>query len=236
MQIILIPGMWLDASSWDKVTPILEAAGHTTQPMTLPGLESVGSDRSEITLADHVAAVVDVIDSVGGDVVLVGHSAGAGLAYAAVDARPERVARAIYIGGFPSAHGQPNAGGYPAVNGEVPFPDWSDFDESDLADLDEAGLAAFRAMAIPTPARAVSDPQQLSNEQRYKVPTTMICPEFSAEMLQDWIAQGMEPVIEFTRIENVEYVDLPTGHWPQFTKPEELAAVILESIDGTGGG
>jgi pimeloyl-ACP methyl ester carboxylesterase len=90
-------------------------------------------------------------------------------------------------------------------------------------------------MAIPTPARAVGDPQQLSNEQRYEVPVTMICPEFSAEMLQNWISQEMEPVIEFTRIKDVEYVDLPTGHWPQFTKPGELAALILESIEGRGG-
>jgi pimeloyl-ACP methyl ester carboxylesterase len=235
MNIILIPGMWLNASSWDEVTPILESAGHTAHPITLPGLESVDTDRSGITLADHVAAVVDAIDSIEGDVVLVGHSAGAGVAYAAVDARPERVARAIYVGGFPTADGQPNAGDYPAESGEVPLPDWSDFDESDLADLDEAGLATFRAMAIPTPARAVGDPQQLSNEQRYEVPVTMICPEFSAEMLQNWISQEMEPVIEFTRIKDVEYVDLPTGHWPQFTKPGELAALILESIEGRDG-
>jgi hypothetical protein len=45
----------------------------------------------------------------------------------------------------------------------------------------------------------------------------------------------MEPVIEFTRIKDVEYVDLPTGHWPQFTKPGELAALILESIEGRHG-
>jgi pimeloyl-ACP methyl ester carboxylesterase len=227
--------MWLNASSWDKVTPILEAAGHTAHPITLPGLESVDSDRSEITLADHVAAVVDEIDSIDGDVVLVGHSAGAGVAHAAVDARPERVARAIYVGGFPTADGQPNAGGYPAVNGEVPLPSWSDFDESDIADLDEALLAEFAAVAIPTPARAVSDPQHLSNEQRYEVPVTMICPEFSAEMLQDWISQEMDPVIEFTRIKDVEYVDLPTGHWPQFTKPGELGALISASIGGGDG-
>jgi len=29
----------------------------------------------------------------------------------------------------------------------------------------------------------------------------------------------------------VEYVDLPTGHWPQFTRPDDLAAVILAAIE-----
>lgn len=25
---------------------------------------------------------------------------------------------------------------------------------------------------------------------------------------------------------NVEYVDLPTGHWPQFTKPKEVVQAL----------
>jgi hypothetical protein len=28
MNVVLIPGFWLDASSWDAVTPVLEQAGH----------------------------------------------------------------------------------------------------------------------------------------------------------------------------------------------------------------
>jgi hypothetical protein len=37
-------------------------------------------------------------------------------------------------------------------------------------------------------------------------------------------------VREFTKIRDVEYVDLPTGHWPQFTRPEELGRAILASV------
>jgi hypothetical protein len=33
----------------------------------------------------------------------------------------------------------------------------------------------------------------------------------------------------------VDYVDLPTGHWPQFTKPAELGAAILAAVDRTSG-
>ena len=54
--------------------PVLEQAGHRTHALTLPGMESKDADRSEITLRDHVDAVVDVIDSldpVEGKVVLV---------------------------------------------------------------------------------------------------------------------------------------------------------------------
>jgi len=148
MDIILIPGLWLDGSSWDEVVPVLERAGHRTHPLTLPGLESPDADRSGITLRDHVDAVVaaiDAIDPAAGTVVLVGHSAGAGIAHAAVDARPDRVARAVYVGGFPTGDGGAVADEYPAENGAVPLPDWSAFADEDLADLDDTARAAFRA-------------------------------------------------------------------------------------------
>src|ERR671925_21648 len=54
MDLILIPGFWLDASSWDEVVPALEQAGHRVRALTLPGLQSPDADRSEIGLRDHV--------------------------------------------------------------------------------------------------------------------------------------------------------------------------------------
>jgi len=233
MIIVLIPGLWLDGSSWDEVVPALEQAGHRTHALTLPGMESKDADRSEITLRDHVDAVVAAIasfDPADGKVVLVGHSGGGAIAHAAVDARPDRVARVVYVGGFPTGDGDAVADGYPAENGEVPLPDWSAFEDEDLADLDDKVRAEFRERAIPSPEHVTRDPQQLSDERRYDVPVTVISTEFTTEMLREWIAQGLAPVREFTKIREVEYVDLPTGHWPQFTKPEELGRAILASV------
>ncbi len=230
MDVILIPGLWLDGSSWDGVVPALQQAGHRTHPLTLPGMESKDADRSKITLRDHVDAVVEVIDSLDpadGKVVLVGHSGGGAIAHAAVDARPDRVARAVYIGGFPTGDGLALVDGFAVENGDVPLPDWSAFEEEDLVDLDDEGRRAFRERAIPSPAHVTSDPQQLSDERRYDVPVTVICTEFTSGMLREWIEQGLAPVRELAQIRDVEYVDLPTGHWPQFTRPEELARAIL---------
>lgn len=49
-------------------------------------------------------------------------------------------------------------------------------------------------------------------------------------MLRERVEQGLAPLQELARIRDVEYVDLPTGHWPQFTRPEELARAILRSL------
>ena len=230
MDIILIPGMWLDGSSWERVVPLLEQAGHRAHPLTLPGMESRDADRSKITRQDHVDAIVAAIDAATPPVLVVGHSASAATGWAAVDARPERVARLVCVGGFPIGDGEGDPGGYPVVDGEIPLPDWSEFDEADLVDLDDAAKATMRERAIPTPARVAQDPQRLSNPRRYDVPVTVICPEFTSEMLRGWVEQGLAPVRELGRIRNVTYVDLPTGHWPQFTKPEQLAAEILRSV------
>ena len=233
MDIILIPGFWLDGSSWDKVIPALEQAGHRTHSLTLPGMESKDADRSKITLRDHVDAVVEVIDSfhpADSKVVLVGHSGGGAIAHAAVDARPGRVARVVYVDSGPMGEGGVINDELPAQNGEVPLPDWSLFEDEDLIDLDDELRAAFRQRAIPTPVHVASDPQRLSDERRYDVPVTVIACEFPSAKLREWMEQGHPYVRELAKIRDVDYLDLPTGHWPQFTRPEDLGRAILSSV------
>lgn len=230
MDVILIPGLWLNGSSWDAVVPAIEGAGHRAWPLTLPGMESHAASRSGVALRDHVKAVVGAIDEADGEVLLVGHSAGSGIGHAAVDARPERVARAVYVGGFPTPDGSALLDGLPATNGEVPMPDWVEVgEEANIADFDEELLASFYAKAIPVPEGVVTQPQELRNPRRYEVPITAVCTEYTAEDLRGWVREGEEQVSEFARIRQVDYVDLPGGHWPQITQPERLAEVLLEA-------
>ncbi|CAN5274152.1 alpha/beta hydrolase [soil metagenome] len=231
MDVILIPGFWLDGASWDEVAGPLRSAGHNVKAPTLPGLESLEAERSGIGLRDHVDAVVAVVDSLPDAVVLVGHSGGGAIAHAVADARPDRVARVIYVDSGPLAHGGVINDELPVVNGEVPLPDWSEFEEEDLVDLDENLRAKFRSIAIPQPVGVTSDKQVLSDDRRYDVPVTVIACEFSAEMLRAWMAEGHPYVSELAKVADVELVDLPTGHWPQLTRPRELATAILAAVD-----
>lgn len=230
MDIVLIPGFWLDGASWDEVAAPFRDAGHTVHALTLPGLESREADRSGIGLRDHVDAVVAVVDSLPDPVVLVGHSGGGAIAHAAADARPDGIARVIYVDSWPLGHGDAINDGLPAVNGEVPLPDWSAFDEEDLVDLDDGLRARFRSIAIPEPLGVTRDRQVLSDERRYDVPVTVITCEFPAEVLRGWMAEGQPYVAELAKITHVDVVDLPTGHWPQLTRPRELAAAILAAV------
>lgn len=232
MDIILVPGFWLDASAWDEVVPVLAAAGHTAHPITLPGMESVDADRSAVHLRDHVDAVVSAIDAVpaGAPVALVGHSAGGGLVYAASDARPGRVAHVVYVDSGPVGDGGAMNADLPADVVEVPL-DWGAFDEDSLRGMTEEIRAEVLARAVPQPGGTLREAHRLSDDdRRLDVPSTVVASEMSAGTLRGLMGQGHPFVDELSRLHDYEIVDLPTGHWPMFTRPADLAAVIVEAL------
>ncbi|GAB3233427.1 hypothetical protein GCM10027447_29840 [Glycomyces halotolerans] len=226
----MIPGLWLDGSSWSAVTPPLEQAGHRIRALTLPGKESKDADRSGIGFQDHVAAVVAAIDEAADPVVLVGHSGGGSLAQAASDARPDKVARVVYVDSAPMPPGAVINDDLPVVDGEIPLPDWDFFEEEDLVDLDDELRAHFREVSIPEPKGVAYDPSVLGDERRHDVPTTVIACEFPSKMIREWIEQDAPFARELAALKDLELVDLPTGHWPQFTKPVELGEAILRAV------
>ena len=231
--LILVPGFWLDASSWSEVTPALEAAGHDVRPLTLPGLESRDADRSSLGLADHVAAVVAAIDAADEPVVLVGHSGGGAVVHGAVDQRPDRVTRAVYVDSGPLPDGLAINPALPVEADEVPLPEWDLFRQDgarDLNDFTDEQLEAFRARAIPIPVGAARDPQVLKDERRYDVPITLISTTFTREEIDGALAAGVPYFSEVPKTSNVTIVELPTSHWPQFTKPVELSRAILQAL------
>lgn len=73
--------------------------------------------------------------------------------------------------------------------------------------------------------RVLTGTVRLSDERRYDVPATALCPEFSPEDLLQWIDEGEIP--ELARTKHLELVDIESGHWPQLTQPERFAEVIL---------
>ncbi|UNX55093.1 alpha/beta fold hydrolase [Georgenia sp. TF02-10] len=232
MDVILVPGLWLDASSWQRVTPALQAAGHTVRPLTMPGVGAPPAQSADIGIADWVDAVVAEVDRSAGPVVLVGHSGGGNVVYGAVDTRPERVARVIFLDTFPPTDGG-TISEFPVVDGVVPFPGWDFFDDSDVADLDDATRADVAVAAVP--ARVPTDPLPLRDERRRRVPATMLVSTVLAEEVREYLHQRPAWLAEAAALERLDTVDLrrpdePGGHWPQLTRPDAVAAAIVAAI------
>lgn len=232
MQILLIPGFWLDGDSWAPITRDLEAAGHRVHALTLPGKRPGDTDLAGIGLRDHVDAVLAVVDTLDGDVVLVGHSGGGTIAWAVADARPSRIARVVTVDAIPMPAGTCINDELPVEGDAVPLPDWSLFEEEDLVDLDDDLRARFRAIARPEPVGVAHEPTRLDDEARFAVPVTIIACEFPAALVHQAIGNERDWAGELARMQRLEIIELPTGHWPQFTKPAELARSILTAIGG----
>jgi pimeloyl-ACP methyl ester carboxylesterase len=227
VDIILIAGLWLDGSAWDDVVPVLRELGHHPVPLTLPGQ---GGGPASSTLDDQVAAVLAAVDAASGRPVVVGHSAACTLAWLAADARPEKVAGIVLIGGWPSADGEPYADFFETVDGVMPFPGWDPFEGADSADLDEETRRRFAEATIPVPEGVTKGIVRLTDERRYGMPVTLVCPEFSPAQVKEWIAEGELP--ELARVEHLDLVDIDSGHWPMATRPEELARLLAAAATG----
>jgi pimeloyl-ACP methyl ester carboxylesterase len=223
--VVLVPGFWLGAWAWDEVAAALRADGRVVTALTLPGLESVDADRSAITLTDHVDAICQAVAAAGRPVVLAVHS-GAGVpGYAVTDRIPEQIAAMVYVDTGPAtAAMDPDFAG-----AELPMPSMEKLAEDENLDgLGEEQLATFQQRAVPEPAGALRDAPQLANDARLDVPSTLICTGYSSADYQEAAKQGATWLGGLTELRDVTYVDLPTSHWPMWSRPQELTAILRD--------
>ena len=227
--IILVPGFWLGAWAWDEVAAELRADGHDVTALTLPGLDSADTDRSAITLSDHVDAICDAVNAAGRPVVLAVHSGTGFSGYAATDQIPELIEAMIYVD---SAPGKPPLDpGFDAA--EKPL-NWEELAaEENLDGLTEQQLETFRRRAVPVPGGVIRDAFDLTNDERLDVPSTLICTGFTSQQYKDAVKDGDAWLAGLTELRDVTWVDLPTSHWPMWSRPQELAAIIGEIANET---
>ena len=222
--IILVPGFWLGAWAWDEVASLLRADGHDVTAITLPGLESADADRSSIGFEDHVNAIVDAVNAASEPVVLAVHSATGFSGYVATDRVPEKIAAMVYVDTAP---------GIPPLDPDFTDDEkpmvWSEIEaEENLDGLSEEQKETFRQRAVPVPGGVVRGSVELTNDARRDIPSTLICTAFTAEQYRQY-AQGDEPpsfLAGIPELRNATWIDLPTSHWPMWSKPRELANII----------
>jgi pimeloyl-ACP methyl ester carboxylesterase len=226
VNVWLVPGFWLAADSWSIVESELSTNGVTCTPITLPGLGD-GTPPESVRLIDQIDFLAEAIDRIAGDVVLVGHSGAGPICHAAASRHHDRVRRVVHVDTWPLPPGRSINAELAGDHDVVPLPDWSTFEDEDLIDLDDELRARFRAMAHDQPAAVARDPFPEMDPLRFDIPTTIICCEFNSTQLKTWMSAEAEIFAETSRMRMLDFVDLPTGHWPQFTKPRELAAALL---------
>ncbi|MEU2945125.1 alpha/beta fold hydrolase [Nocardiopsis alba] len=237
--IVLIAGHWLGAWAWDEVLEHLETDHVRAVAVTLPGLDGDDPARSTRTLDDQVEAIEDLLARL--DVseerpaTLVAHSGANGPVSLVLDRSPELVRRVVWVDSGPMANGSAFAPDFPEEVEELPLPPFDVLaEQASLDGLSTEVLERFRSRAVPEPGPVLRQTVELTNDTRRTVPTTLVCCSIpSAQVLE--MAHGGHPMFaEVANLETLDVVDLPTGHWPMWSRPGDLAEVIRSAASRVG--
>jgi len=241
---VLVGGAWVGAWAWQPVTRQLRERGHDVHPVTLTGL----GDRSHLaapetdldTYLDDVVNLVEFEDL--HDVVLVGHSYAGHVVTGVADRIPERIAQLVYLDAGPSPDGAAFIDLQPPPARElierlvdqagdgwrIPMPAWEDLEGVMGASLEGLGpdeRARMRARAVAQPVRTWTQPLTLNNPARDQLPKALITCSIPLAQVKEMIAAGHPWFAELAGLQ-WSLLELPTGHWPMFSVPEPLAALL----------
>ena len=237
--IVLVPGFWLGAWAWQEVTGPLRAAGHDVYPVTLTGQAERAAEASpQVNVDTHVADLVGLVRTAAlRDVVLVGHS-GANMAVTgAVDVLGPVVSQVVYVDSGPMPSGmasiefsdpkaQAEMRELVASRGDgwlIPVPGFdAAADPVNLAGLSPAQLETMRRRGTPQPFGTATQALERA-VPRPGVPASVIATTFTPEQARALAASG-NPV--FAEMAGIGLHHLPTGHWPMFSRPADLADLI----------
>lgn len=233
--IVLIAGHWLGAWAWDETLEHLETDHTRAVAMTLPGLDGDDANRAAKTLDDQAAAIRDVIAQHGDQpAILVAHSGANAPVSLILDRHPELVSRVVWVDSGPVADGSVFAPDFPDELEELPLPAFDALaQQASLEGLSADALERFRARAVPEPASVLRQPVELVNEARHGIPTTLVCCSISSEQVMELVQAGHPMFAEVANLEHIDIIDLPTGHWPMWSRPRDLAKVIRSAASQT---
>ena len=228
---VLVHGAWHGGWCWQRVTPLLRAAGHEVLTPTLTGLgERSHLASPEIDLSTHIQDVVNVLEYEDlYKVTLVGHSYGGMVITGVADRPTDRLAHLVYLDAFVPRDGQSLLGlvgeplGTPLreqaqAEGELvsPFP-LEAYGLTAEADLHWVGPKLVRH-----PFKTFTQPVHLTDTGATVTPRTYIyCNQ-----------PAMGPFGQFAERARTEpgwrYRELATGHDAMVTMPRELTDLLLE--------
>jgi pimeloyl-ACP methyl ester carboxylesterase len=155
--------------------------------------------------------------------VLAVHSGAGFSGYAASDRVPDQIAAMVYVDTGPGK-GEADAG-FDGV--ESPMPSQEELAQNENLDgLSEEQLETFRERAVPEPGGVLRGEHAFDDDRRLDIPSTVICTGFTSEQYKDALKEGYAFLAGLAELRDITWVDLPTSHWPMWSRPQELAAAI----------
>ena len=222
-NIVLVHGLWADGSSWSKVIPILQKAGHKVIAVQL----------AAHSLADDVATVKRAIDLVGGPVTLVGHSYG-GFVITNAAYNNKNVTGLVYVAAFAPDEGEstgnfvdvaklppgllvPDSGGFVYLNPKM-------FHGAFVQDANATEAEIMAAVQKPAHLSLLTEP---SGPPAWK----QLPSWFQVSEADHIIPPDAERM--FAKRMNATTISLNSSHASLVTHPNEIAELILNATKGS---
>jgi pimeloyl-ACP methyl ester carboxylesterase len=229
---VFIHGGFHGGWCWHKVTARLEAQGHRAIAPDMPGHGIDPTPRHTVTMDLIVSRLCELIDSIEGQVVLVGHSLGGAVISNIAERRPEKIERLYYVTAFLLPNGDSTHGTLQRRKKGGPESGLSDDGAQLLPSLDsvrelfyhlcsEDDVALAKMLLVPENAVVALGPVSVTPERWGSIPRYFV--ECTAD-------RAIPP--ELQRKMHVEmgcarYWEIPAEHSPFFSQPDALVEILL---------
>src|SRR5918997_1488142 len=236
-------------TSWPEEC-VLPSIVRTTSTYLLPKMspdhalgERVHLASPEVDLDTHITDVVNLFQFEDlHDVVLLGHSYAGLVVTGVADRVPDRISQLVYLDTGPIPNGTALIETFPTearrhIESQVeelgdgwrfPVPPREELaNMASLEGVDDYHLRLLYSRATPQPFGTYTQPLRLENPVREDLPKLGILCSFSLDQVQEMIASD-NPLFCALAGPNWRFVELPTGHWPMFSRPEDLARLLLD--------
>lgn len=233
---VLIHGSWHSAWNWHKVVPLLEKAGHKAIAVDLPGMGRDKTPIQDVKMSSTVEKLCELIDSIPGKVILVGHSKNGIMISQVAEYRPEKIEKLVYLAAYLIPNGktqreysvQDTEGWlkkyvtqHPETNSHTLQPEI--YKEGLYHDCDDDITELAKILLSHEPVESGTTPLELTAENFGSVPRVYI------ECTED---RAVTPFIQrkmYTETPCEKVYQLPTSHSPFFSRPKELVDILLDA-------
>ncbi|MDA0997336.1 MAG: alpha/beta fold hydrolase [Proteobacteria bacterium] len=233
---ILVHGAYHGGWCWERLIPLLNAAGHTAAAPDLPGHGADPGGLAAQRMEAYVECIARLIDTTPAPAIVVGHSMAGAIVANVCETRPDRILRAVFLAAYIPADGQSISDLAKTDKGSRVRVEMTEreglkavalasenlgeafYNDASAVDLSFAAAGAGPQSAAPFRAKAVLSEANFGRAKKSAILTLndqAISPELQRRMA---IAAGCDPILE-----------IASGHSPFLTAPAELAHLFVQS-------
>lgn len=234
---ILVHGAWHGGWCWEKISPLLAAAGHTVYAPDLPGHGADKTPISRINLKSYVQCIEKILTSLSEPVILVGHSLAGIIISQVAENNASKIKKLIYIAAFLPKNGdslfslaqQQPPTSFSKLMKAVPAENAFYFPVEQARGFayhccDEETIIAAQKRLCVEPLLPSATSVKLSAEKFGLIPKIYIeCEEDQAVLLSSQQRMHCETPCQV--------FSLKTDHSPFYSTPKQLAALLLNQAE-----